>query len=132
MSVRVEAHGKLLISNDNTSSPVDIVFASGDKSLIDATTYNEATSKVLPLAPNAVNVQVNLDAIVSVAMLFVITSSALVSVTLVPTGKVLANCSALKLIPNMPLVIGSDIAAVYLSNADTGNTAQVKIGAAGN
>src|SRR4051812_32918287 len=112
MSLRIELHGRLTVSNDNSPSPSDVVFQSGDKSLVDTSTYGEGTSKVLNLAPSAANQQVNLDAIASVAALFVLAEGSTVSVTLVPTGKVLGDCSALKLLANCPLIIGSDIAAV--------------------
>lgn len=132
MSLRVEAHSRLTISNDNSPSPTDIVYGPGDKSFVDSTTYNEGSSKVLQLPPATVNQQVNLDAIASVAALQVMAETATVSVTLVPTGKTLGDCSALKLLPNFPLIIGSDIAAVYLSNSDTLNASKVHVGAAGN
>ena len=132
MSLRVEAHSRLTISNDNSASPTDIVYGPGDKSFVDSSTYNEGTSKVLQLPPSTVNQAVNLDAIVSVAALQVLAEGTQVSVTLVPTGKTLGDCSALKLLPGFPLVIGSDIAAIYLSNADTLNAAKVHVGAAGN
>lgn len=132
MALRVEAKAKLLISNDNSANPQDIAFNSGDKSLIDAALYAEASSKVLKLAPSTVDEQVDLDNITSVASLFMMTDALLVSVTLVPTGKILSDCSAIKLIPNHPMVIGSDLAAIYVSNADAGASASVKIGAAGN
>jgi hypothetical protein len=132
MSLRVELHGRVTISNDNSQSPTDIVFQSGDKSLIDSTSYGEGTSKVLSLSPSTVDQQVNLDAITSVAVLYLLAESASVSVKIVPTGKVLADVSALKLLQNCPLIVGSDIAAVYLSNSDSNSSAKVHLGAAGN
>ena len=132
MSLRVELRGRLTVSNDNSSVPTDVVFQSGDKSLVDSSTYNEGTSKVLVLAPSATNQQVNLDAIASVAALFILSEGTQVSVKLVPTGADPSDCSPLKLLQNCPLVIGSDIAAVYLTNADSGSSAKVHLGAAGN
>lgn len=132
MPLRVEAKAKLLISNDNLATPQDIAFNSGDKCKVDSASFAEATSKVLKVAASAVDEQVDLDNITSVAALFLMTDDAQVSVTLVPTGKVLADCSAIKLRAGYPLVIGSDLAAVYVSNADSATFATIKIGAAGN
>lgn len=132
MALRVEAKAKLLISNDNVATPQDIAFNSGDKSLVDSATYSEASSKVLKLAPSTVDEQVDLDNITSVASVFLMTDDAEVSVTLVPTGAVLADCTAIKLTAGHPMLVGSDLAAIYLSNADDEASASVKIGAAGN
>lgn len=133
MPLRVEAKAKLLISNDNVATPQDIVFNSGDQSKIDAAvTFSEATSKALKVAPSTVNEEVDLDNIASVACLFMLTDGTDVSVTLVPTGKTLGDCSAIKLRAGYPMVLGSDLAKVYVSNADAANSAVIKIGAAGN
>jgi hypothetical protein len=132
MPLKIEAKAKLLISNDSGANPQDVAFNSGEKAVLDTTTYNEATSKVLNLAASTVDQQVDLDGIVSVALLFIITSSPDCSVTLVPTGKTLAECSALSLLPNAPLLVGSDIVEIYLSNASATTAASVKLGAAGN
>ena len=132
MALRVETKAKLLISNDNVATPQDIAFNSGDKTKVDSATFNEATSKVLNVAPSAVNEQVDLDNISSVAALFMMTDSSDISVTLVPTGAVLADCTAIKLLPGYPMVIGSELIAIYVSNANALNSAYVKVGAAGN
>src|SRR5689334_19781197 len=132
MALRVEAKAKLLISNDNSATPQDIAFNSGDKSKVDSSTYAEATSKVLKVGPSAVNEEVDLDNISSVAALFLMTDDTQVSVTLVPTGKVLADCSAIKLLPGYPMVLGSELIKVYVSSADSLGSATVKVGAAGN
>jgi len=132
MSLKVEAKAKLLISNDSGANPQDVAFNSGEKSITDTTTYNEATSKVLSITANTVNQQIDLDGIVSVALLFIITASSDCSVTIVPTGRTLAQCSAIALLPNVPLLMGSDIAEIYLSNANATTAASVKLGAAGN
>lgn len=132
MALRVEVKGKLLISNDNCANPQDLAFNSGDKSKIDTTSYQEATAKVLKIAPSTVDEQVDMDNIASVAMLFISTDDTQVKVTLVPTGGILADCLPLKLLAGYPMIIPSDLAAVYVSNADTSGSATIKIGAAGN
>lgn len=130
--MRTEVKAKLLISNDNSAQPQDIVFNSGDQSKVDSSVFNESSSKILGLDPSTVDEQVNLDNITSVAVLMMFTTAPAVSVTIVPTGAVKADCSPLKLAAGYPLVIGSDIAEIYVSNADTLASAKVRIGVAGN
>lgn len=132
MSLRVEAKAKLLISNDNSSNPQDIAFNSGDKIDINTADYDEATSKVLNIAALTTDEEVDLDNIAQVSVLFILTDVDTISVTLVPTGAVLADCTALPLLANVPMLIGSDLAKVYVSNSDAMDSATVKIGAAGN
>lgn len=132
MPLRVEAKAKLLISNDNVANPLDIAFNSGDKIDINAADYDEATSKVLNVAALTTDEEVDLDNITGVSVLFMLTAADTMSVTLVPTGAVLADCTALPLLPNVPLLIGSDLVKVYVSNSDAMDSATIKIGAAGN
>lgn len=132
MALRVEMKAKLLISNDNSATPQDIAFNSGDKTKIDSSAFAEASSKVYKLAANTTDEQVDLDNITTVGGLMVMTDDDDVSVTLVPTGKTLGDCSALPLLAGYPLVIGSSIIGIYLSNADLTDAKTVKIGAVGN
>ena len=130
--MRVDLKAKLVISNDNSSTPTDIVFNSGDQAKVDTSTFNEADSKLIDLPPATVEQQVNMDNIASAAVVMMYTSSDGIEVILVPTGKVKADCSALKLSAGYPLLIGSDIAAIYLSNTSIASSAKVRVGVAGN
>lgn len=133
MALRVEVKAKLLISNDNSSNPTDIAFNSGDKSDVNTDDFAEATSKVLKLAPSAADEEVDLDNIASVRRIMILTDAEQVSVTLVPTGAVLADCTAIPLEANCPFVMGTlGLVKVYVSNGDGAASATVKIGAAGN
>ncbi len=131
-ALRVYIKNKVTISNDNSGNPQDIVHGTGDKEFVDTATYNEGTSKSLKVAPSTTDEQVDLDNITSVAILSILTDSADVSVKIVPTGSVLADVVAMKLLPNVPFTMGSDIAEIYVSNASATDSAKVKIGAAGN
>lgn len=129
--MRVELHQKLTISNDNSSSPSDLVHASGDQVFTDATTYPLGDGKTINVAASAADQQLNLDGVTSAAIIMIRSEGAAVSVKLVPTGGSLGATPALKLLQNVPLTLGSDIMAVYFSNADTLNAAKVHVGYAG-
>lgn len=130
--MRVEVKAKLLISNDNLANPQDIVFSSGDQSKIDSTTFSEADSKLVDLPASTTDQQVNLDNIASAVVIMAYTTADTCKITLVPTGSVKADCSPMKLLAGYPLVIGSDIAEIYLSNTSSSTAIKVRVGIAGN
>lgn len=132
MALRVEATVKFIVSNDNVPNPKDIVIQALNKGNINFSSYNEATSKVLRVAVSVTDEQVDMDNILSAAFIYMLTDSDDVSVILVPTGKVKADCSAIKLLANFPLLVGSDIKEVYVSNANATDEAVIHFGAAGN
>lgn len=131
MALRVEVKAKLLISNDNLANPQDIAFNSGDKQDVNTADMAEAASEVLKIDPSVTDQELSLGSITSVSRLFLYTDNEDVSVTLVPTGKVLADCSAIKLLAGVPCVLGSDLVKVYASNADDEDSATLRFGVAG-
>jgi hypothetical protein len=132
MALRVEFKAKLLISQDNLANPQQVAFNSGEVSSVDTTTYEESSSSTLKIAPATTDQQINLDSIAQAGLLYLCAKATGVKVKIVPVGSVLGDVPALELLPNVPMLLGAKIAAVYVSNPDTLNPAIVIVGAAGN
>jgi hypothetical protein len=132
MALRTYMKTKLLISQDNSANPSQVAFNSGDVEYVDATLYNEESSKTLSIAPSTVDQQVSLDTIAVAAIVFAKTDATGVTIKLVPPDKVLADVSAMTLKAGMPLVVPCDTIEVYVSNPSTTDSAKVTVAAVGN
>lgn len=132
MSLRVSSKVSLTISNDNSASPTDLIFQSGDKTTVDSITYAEGAGKTISVAPSISNHQIDLEGVTSCASLMIWTEGTNCAVTFVPTGAILSACSPLKMRVNEPFLVPSDLVGVYVTNADSSNSAKFHVGAAGN
>lgn len=138
MALRTYIKSKVLISQDNSSTPQQVAFSTGDVEYIDSTTFNLESSKSLSLAPSAADHQVDMDSIVTAGIVAIVVPPNTggpvpqVSVKLVPTGKVLANVSAYAIKPGIPMIIPCDIIEIYFSNGDALNSAKVIVASVGN
>lgn len=131
MALRVYIESKVLISQDNSTNPLEPTFNSGSKNFTDTSTYNESTGYTFEVAAGAVDTQVNLGSIALVEILYLMAKGSNLSVKLVPSGGLLADTPAYEMLINVPAVLPFKVEAIYVSNS--GSSAQrFVIGAAGN
>lgn len=132
MSLRVAAQASLLISQDNSSTPQEITFTSGIKSIVDTTSYSYSTGDTYKIPANSTDLQVSLGSLAEANLVYLFAKGTGLTVKFIPLGHILADVTtSLTLAPNSPTLIGANIVAVYVSNPGVTDIALI-FGAAGN
>lgn len=131
MALRVYIQANLLISQDNSNNPQETTFSSGTKTYIDAATYAGSVGTTVNVAPGATDVQLSLEGMTEVDVVYLMAKNAGLTVKLVPVGGSLGTTPGYTLLTGCPCIAPFEIEAVYVSNSGSG-VAQLIYGAAGN